>query len=139
MAPGSQVPAPSQVPALVWVPALHDGAAQVVPAGYSSQAPIPLQRPFVPQVDAGVMAQSLFGSVPAGTAAHAPSGWPVSAAMQAVQTPEHAVLQHTPSAQKPLPHWEAVEQAVPLPWSVVVVVVLVVVVVVATISGAHTS
>ena len=108
---------------------MHDGAAQVVPAGYSSQAPIPLQRPFVPQVDAGVMAQSLFGSVPAGTAAHAPSGWPVSAAMQAVQTPEHAVLQHTPSAQKPLPHWEAVEQAVPLPWSVVVVVVLVVVVV----------
>jgi hypothetical protein len=35
--------------------------------------------------------------------------------LHASQEPPQAVLQQTPSTQLPLPHWLAVEHAVPLP------------------------
>jgi len=117
---------------------------------------VPSQTPVVPHVDAGIIAQSLFGLRPAATLPQVPSApWPFIAALQAVHTPVQAVLQHTPSTQKPLVHSVPAVQAVPRPWRVVVVVVLAavvlvvlaavvlvvlaaVVVVVVTISGAHT-
>jgi hypothetical protein len=53
-------------------------------------------------------------TVPAASGAHTPSGWPVSAALQAWQElPVQAVLQQTPLEQFPLAHCEAEEQAPP--------------------------
>ncbi len=54
---------------------------------------------MLPQVDGDVLAHSLSGSVPAGMAAQVPSA---PAALHCSQVPVQAVLQQTPSTQKPL-------------------------------------
>jgi hypothetical protein len=49
--------------------------------------------------------------LPAATGLQVPT---LPATLQASQEPPHAVLQHTPSTQLPLPHWEAAEHVAPL-------------------------
>jgi hypothetical protein len=111
-----QVPAPSQVRAGVALPALHEAAAQVVPAGHRPQAPAPLHVPVRPQVLASLAAHSLSGSVPAATGAQVPSVWPVLVCEQAMQLPAQAWSQHRPSTQLPLRQSVATEQAAPICW-----------------------
>ena len=79
---------------------------------------MPLQVPVVPQVDADDVAHSLSGSLPFDTAPQTPSTpEPFLTALQAEHKPAHAVLQHTPSTQLPVMHWEFAVQVWPLPWS----------------------
>ena len=59
---------------------------------------------------------SLSGSVLAVTVVQVPFGMPVLALVQASQVPVHAALQHTPSAQKPLAHSDAIPHASPGPF-----------------------
>jgi hypothetical protein len=67
-----QVPVPSQVRAGVSVPAVHDPAAQTVPAAQNPQAPAPLHMPSCPQPVTTSAVHSSFGSVPAAIAAQVP-------------------------------------------------------------------
>jgi len=92
-----QVPAPSQLPALVAVPAVHDGEPQLVPAAAERQAPAPLHVPSNPQ--GGAAAQPPCGSlVPAATAAQVPAE---PTTLQAAHVAQLAVPQQTPSTQFP--------------------------------------
>jgi hypothetical protein len=49
--------------------------------------------------------------LPCATGLHVPT---LPATLQASQELPHAVLQHTPSTQLPLPHWLAAEHVAPL-------------------------
>jgi len=92
------------------------GLPQTVPEAQSAQAPAPLQTPVSAQVDAADRVHWLPGFVPAAALPQMPSAPPpFSAAVHAWQTPLQAVLQHTPSTQKPDWHCDAEAQALPLP------------------------
>jgi len=69
---------------------------QAVPSGSPTQTPLPLQTPEP--------VHSLSGSVPGLILKQKPSGTDVFAWVHAWQVPVHALLQHTPSTQLPLPH-----------------------------------
>jgi hypothetical protein len=71
----------------------------------------PLHTPVVPQVDAAVAAHSLSGSCPAGTAAQEPTE---PTRLHRSQVAVHALLQQTPSVQKPLAHSVPETQAAPV-------------------------
>src|SRR3954468_14741820 len=88
----------------------HWAGAQTVSAAYRLQAPAPLHIPVGPQLVAGVATQTLRGSVPAATGAQVPTE---PERLQVVQRPVHAVLQQTPSTQKPLAHSPVAEQLPP--------------------------
>jgi hypothetical protein len=104
-----QLPAPSQLPALVAVPAVHESAPQLVPAAAERQAPAPLQLPSNPQ--GGAVVQPPCGSlVPAATAVQVPAD---PATLQAVHVPQLAVPQQTPSTQLPAWHSLPIAQAWP--------------------------
>jgi len=104
-----QVPAPSQLPALMAVPAAHEGAPQLVPTAAARQAPAPLQVPSNPQ--GGAAAQPPCGSlVPAATAVQVPAE---PATLQAAHVPQLAVPQQTPSTQLPPWHSFPIAQAWP--------------------------
>jgi hypothetical protein len=110
---GWQVPLPSQVrPEVSVVPfAGHDGEAQDVPPAYLRQAPLPSQKPSVPQVLAPWSWQVPCGSaVPFCTLVQVP-GEAVSA--QDWQLPVQAVVQQTDCEQKPDRHSAPVTQAWP--------------------------
>ena len=97
-APGVQVPVPLQVDAEVAVPLVQLAAAQMVPAAYLRQAPLPSQTPSVPQLTVPWSTQSPLGSaLPAATAEHLPAR-PLS--LQEKQLEVQALSQQTPSAQK---------------------------------------
>jgi hypothetical protein len=99
------MPAPSQLPALVAVPAVHEDAPQLVPAAADRQAPAPLQVPSNPQGGAAV--QPACGSfVPAATGVQVPAE---PATLQAAHVPQLAVPQQTPSTQ--LPAWHSLPSA----------------------------
>ena len=102
-----QLPLPSQTWGVATSPT-QVLAAQDVPDGQSAHAPEPLQRPVSPQVDMAVAVQLLLGSVPIVALPQVP-------VVQTWQTPVQAVLQQTSPTQKPLVHWLAVVQLVPLP------------------------
>ena len=103
------MPAPSQLPALVAVPTLQEGALQLVPAAADRQAPAPLQVPSNPQ--GGAAAQPPCGSlVPAATAVQVPAD---PATLQAEQVPQLAAPQQTPSTQFPPSHSFPIAQAWP--------------------------
>jgi len=109
------VPKPLHIDAAFSLPFVHETAPHGVVAGQSSHAP-PVQRPSVPQLACVVVTHTLRGSeVPLVTAAQVPSVPPVSAAVQAWHEPVHALLQQTPSAQKPVAHWSAVVHGLPAP------------------------
>jgi hypothetical protein len=74
------------------------------------QAPAPSQKPSLPQVEAAVAVQSLRGLVPGAAGVHCPT---VPTAAQVWQVPPQALLQQTPSTQKPLPQSPAATHAVP--------------------------
>jgi hypothetical protein len=106
-------PAPVQVFACVSMPPLHELLLHAVPlAGYvhavrtapsqwgphSLPTPVPVQAARVPR-GAPVTATHLPGEAPSAHASHCPS---------------QAAVQHRPSAQNPLLHIPALEQAVPM-------------------------
>jgi hypothetical protein len=108
-----QVPFPSQVRPEVKVelPVGQEGAAQDVPPAYLRQAPLPSQKPSVPQVVFPWSWQVACGSaVPLGTLLQVP-GAVVSA--QDWQAPVQAVAQQTDCEQKLDEHSAAVTQACP--------------------------
>jgi hypothetical protein len=110
MAPGPQLPTPSQRPASVAVEPEHVGDAHAKPGAYRRQAPAPLQEPSVPQVDGPASAHWFKGSWPAATGVHTPF---VPAIAQELQMLVQALAQQTPCWQKPLAHSLVVVQSTP--------------------------
>jgi hypothetical protein len=91
-------------------------APQEVPCGWSWQAPVPLQTPVCPQLDAACVTHSLSGSTPSAIGPHTPSEpLPFLATVHAWQRPTHAVLQQTPSTQEPDAHCALFKHAPPFP------------------------
>lgn len=81
---------------------LQAAVPQLVVAGAFRQAPAPSQVPFGPQGKLGLAAQPPCGSaVPAAIGWHDPA-WPEM--LHALQVPQLAEEQQTPSTQLPLPH-----------------------------------
>jgi hypothetical protein len=110
---GLQAPAPSQVRPSVCVAAFagHEGGAQDVPGGNSSQAPLPSQKPVVSQLAAPAFVHAPVGSAPPlATGAHVP---PVAASAHDRHVPVQAVRQQTPCAQNPVAHSAPAAQAAP--------------------------
>jgi hypothetical protein len=114
-----QVPAPSQVRAVVNVETLHDAATQIVPTVYLRHAPLPSHVPSRPQVDIGSTVHSLSGSVPPMMPRQRPLAWAVFEPAHAMQPPVHALSQQKPSTQAPVEHWEGSVQAEPWAFTVV--------------------
>ena len=84
-------------------------AAQLTVVAACVQAPLPLQVPVLPQVP--LAPQRACGSVTVlATLAQVPG---LPATLQAMQVPQLAVLQQTPSMQLPLPHSWFERQATP--------------------------
>jgi hypothetical protein len=107
----SHLPAPSQRAEVVSVEPLHPISLQIVPAGNLSQAPVPSHMPVDPQVEAASTGHSSRGSVPSWALTQVPTvPWPA----QVTQTPVHALLQQTPSAQKLLAHSAAIVHDAPI-------------------------
>jgi hypothetical protein len=104
------VPVPLQLAAGVSVEPLQVAAAQLVPAAYFWQPPVPSQKPLPPQLGPPASLHWLSGSVPAGMETHVP-GEPASA--QELQLVVQALEQQTFCAQNPELHWAVVVQAVP--------------------------
>jgi hypothetical protein len=104
------VPLPLQVRAGVNVDPLHDGATHCVPAAYRRQAPLPLQKPSVPQVGAPASPHCPSGSIPFGTLEHVPG---VPATAHERQVPVQAVKQQTPCSQNPELHWAGAVHVAP--------------------------
>ena len=109
-APGLQVPEPLQVDGACAVALEQLAARHWVPATCFRQAPAPSQVPSSPQVDGLLAPHSSRGLVPGSAALHVPR---LFVAAQVLQLPVQAVLQQTPSTQKPLPQSPATAQAVP--------------------------
>ena len=110
-----QVPLPSQVRPEVSVepPLGQEGARQEVPPAYFRQAPLPSQKPSVPQEAEPLSVQVACGSAePFGTLVQVPGE--VESAHD-WQAPEQADEQQTDCEQKPEPHSAAVTQAWPRP------------------------
>jgi hypothetical protein len=106
-----QVPRPSQVPAVLSRSPLQVGSTQTVSAAYLEQPPTPSQTPDCPQLDAGLRAQTPWGSAaPSAVGPQTPIR-PVCA--QLTQGPVQATLQQTPSAQKPEAHCDPAWQTAP--------------------------
>lgn len=101
---------PLQVRVGVSVDPVQAAPAQVVPAPYRRQAPAPLQRPSVPQVEAPWSVHWPSGSWPAPTFVQVPAD-PLSA--HDWQVPVQAVWQQTPCWQKPDAQSLATEQMSP--------------------------
>jgi hypothetical protein len=74
----------------------------MTPAEYFSQAPVPSQTPSVPHAATPWSWQLRRGSVPMSAGIQVPR---LSVLAQVRQTPPHASLQQTPSAQNPEAHW----------------------------------
>jgi hypothetical protein len=95
---------------------MHVCAPQGVPAGWKAHWPLPLHRPFIPQVVEPVVMQTAAGSSPfAGT------GWQVPALPATAhdrQLGQLADPQQTPSTQLPLVHSAPATQASPLGFDV---------------------
>jgi len=102
---------PSQVPAVLIRSPLHDGATQTVSRAYLEHPPIPSQTPDCPQLDAGLGVQIPWGSAAPKVAAPQIPARPACA--QLTQGPVQAMLQQTPSAQKPEAHCDPATQIAP--------------------------
>jgi hypothetical protein len=106
--PDLQRPSPSQTWIPITAPLPQAPGLQTAPATCLRQAPLPSHAPSSPQVDTSEVGHSLGvrGACPAGMTVQIP-GDPCT--LQARQVSLHAVLQQTPSAQKPL--WQSLLQA----------------------------
>jgi hypothetical protein len=105
-----QAPTPSQVRVGVNVDPTQVEAAQVVPLGYSWHAPLPLQTPLVPQLEAPWSMHWFSGSCPTGMFVQVPS---VAASAHDVQVPVQLELQQTPCWHDPEAHSVPAPQARP--------------------------
>jgi hypothetical protein len=93
-----------QVRPLVWVDWLdgHDGGAHAVPALYSRQPPLPLQKPSVPQLAAPWSEhRDRRSTTPLGMLLHTPRD---AVSAHDLQTPAQAVSQQTDCSQFPDRH-----------------------------------
>jgi hypothetical protein len=106
-----QMPRPSQRCAKVSVDPVHPALWQITPAEYFSQAPVPSHSPSVPHPATPWSSQLSRGSVPMSAGIQVPE---LSALAQVRQTPPHASLQQTPSAQNPEAHWAFPVHGVPI-------------------------
>jgi hypothetical protein len=99
---GRQVPRPSHMRPLICVdwPVGHDGGAHDVAASYRWHAPLPSQRPSVPQL-VGPMSGQRVSMSPGATLEHVPRD---AVSAHDLQTPSHLVRQQTPCSQKPSRH-----------------------------------
>jgi hypothetical protein len=114
VAPGRQVPLPSQNEAATALSPLQAGAAHWVVAGCRRHPPEPLQVPSRPQLLVGWAAQRASGStLPGGTLLQLPTD---PGTLQLWQVAVQAALQQTPWAQKLLPHSSARAQICPSPF-----------------------
>jgi hypothetical protein len=110
-----QTPTPSQILPLTLLPT-QIVAPQLVPAGALEQAAaVPWQAAMVPH---GLVAWTTHwppGFEPCLATPQMPSPEPdcLFAAAHARHTPEHAVSQQTPSAQKPVLHWALLVHVAP--------------------------
>jgi hypothetical protein len=108
---GLHAPRPSQIAAVFSLFPVQEGGTQVVPRGASLQPPTPSHRPFSPQTAVSCL-QTPCGSLwSMSTGQQMPL--PGSGRLQATHAPVQAVLQQTPSAQKPDWHSEPLAQACP--------------------------
>jgi len=91
----TQIPAPSHFEAAAPTEPVGGqvGSLHVVALEYLSQPPVPSQKPSVPQVSRPLSAHCPSGSVPAGTAVHAPS---LLGTAHDMQLPAHASRQQIP-------------------------------------------
>ena len=104
-----QLPLPEQKAGAVKVVPEQAGPLHITELLAWVQAPAPLQVPVLPQVP--LAAQRACGSVTVlATLAQVPG---LPATLQAMQVPQLAVLQQTPSTQFPLPHSWFERQATP--------------------------
>jgi hypothetical protein len=111
--PEVQVPWPSQTRTFLTAAPSHVPAPQLAPGTRLRQAPLPSQVPSRPQLVGSEIGQVLAvrGAEPAGTNAHTPGEL---GALQDLQVPVQALLQHRPSTQKPLVQSPPQPQASPL-------------------------
>jgi hypothetical protein len=109
-APALHTPAPLQVDAVFTVEFAQPAGTQTVPAANLRHAPAPSQKPSSPQVEAADAEHSVRGFVPGSANLHVPR---LSVAAQVWQVPPQALLQQTPSMQKPLVQSPAPPHAVP--------------------------
>jgi len=86
----------------VYEPSLQVSSPQVKPGAYVSQAPVPSQRPSVPQLACPLSTQIARGSLPALATLVQRPRLPCSAQLR--QAPSQVVSQHTPSTQLPEAH-----------------------------------
>ena len=96
---------------MVSVEPLQPISLQIVPAGNLSQAPVPSHMPVEPQVDAASTGHWSRGSVPSCALTQVPT---VPWSAHVTHVPVHALLQQTPSAQKPLAQSAAVAHELPI-------------------------
>jgi hypothetical protein len=104
---------PSHKGAAKYLPFVQFAEPQTVLLLYFWHAPAPLQYPVWPQLDVESFEHSPSGSLLLKTKAQVPSVLPVLDATHDLQSPVHAELQHMLSAQNPLKHCNALEQALP--------------------------
>jgi|SRR5665213_881046 len=111
--PEVQVPWPSQTRTLLTAAPSQVPVPQLTPGTRLRQAPLPSQVPSRPQLDGPDTGQALDtrGAEPAGTKAQMPGEL---GALQDLQVPVQALLQHTSSTQKPLAQSPAQPHAIPL-------------------------
>jgi hypothetical protein len=102
-----------QVDTPVKLEPVHVAPPHWVPDGYFWQAPLPLQRPLVPQVVEPWFAHWVvgFGAWPPGIDVQVPT---VPERLQEVQVPAQALLQQTVCAQKPELHMAAAVHGWPI-------------------------
>jgi hypothetical protein len=132
LAPGTQLPMPSQRPASITVEPAQVCPLQALPGEYSRHAPLPLQAPSVAQLVPPLSVHWFSGSEPAGMAVQVPR---VAASAHDMQVPVQRLAQHTPCWHKPeaqsplavqstparrLPHVVPLQTLAPLQLAVVV-------------------
>ncbi len=114
-----QLPFPSQLAAGVNEAPVQLAWRQPTQGNQGRHPPLPLQVPSLEQLplDGLLAAQRCFGSAwPSGTAVQVPT-FPLTLQLmhRLLLVPSaQALLQHTPSVQKPLPHCSPLVQAAPL-------------------------
>src|SRR5262245_2417837 len=106
-----QVPVPLHERAEVSVEPVQLAVMHCVPAAYSRQPPVPLQKPSVPQLPVPWSLHWLSGSVPVGTFVQVPC---VPVSPQDWQVPVHVVAQQKPCSHRLVMHSLAAAQAVPV-------------------------
>src|SRR5262245_37098038 len=110
IAPGTQLPMPSQRAASVSVEPVQVWLLQALPGAYSRHAPEPLHDPSVPQVMPPASAHWFSGSVPAGIGLQVPRAL---ASAHDMHVPVQAWLQQTPFWQNPEAHSPFAAQSTP--------------------------